>query len=243
MEKNEILVFIPTYNERENVEDLCKEIKKYNAHADILFCDDNSPDGTGKVLDSLVKKDNTVHVMHRPAKLGLGTAHIRAFEFAQEHKYRYLVTMDADFTHHPSYIPAMLEKKETSDIVIGSRYANGGGMNGWGRIRLHFTYFWRNMIKRGLGMPYDCTGAFRLYDVKKLDPNLYQQLSSKGFSFCMESLYRMHESGLKITEVPIKAQNRVNGQSKLSVGIMKEVALTFLKLFFERRKKGKEKNQ
>lgn len=243
MEKNEILVFIPTYNERENVEALYREIKKYHAQTDILFCDDNSPDGTGKVLDSLAAEDSTVHVMHRPTKLGLGTAHVKAFEFAQDHNYRYLVTMDADFTHHPSYIPAMLEKKEKFDVVIGSRYVSGGAMSGWSKIRLPLTYFWRNMIKRGLGMPYDCTGAFRLYSVKKLKPYLYQQLDSKGFSFCMESLYRMNESGFKIAEVPIKAQSRIHGESKLSVGVMKEVFLTFLRLFFERIKKGKKKKE
>jgi dolichol-phosphate mannosyltransferase len=236
MQKNEVLVFVPTYNERDNVELLYKEIKKYHEKVDILFCDDNSPDGTGRVLDNLSEKDPTVHVIHRPAKLGLGTAHIKGFEFAHKNNYRYLVTMDADFTHHPSYIPAMLEKKETSDVVIGSRYIDGGGMKGWNKFRLPFTYFWRNMIKRGLGMPYDCTGAFRLYSVKKLKPSLYQQLDSKGFSFCMESLYRMHQSGLKITEVPIHAQNRLHGQSKLSTGIMKEALFTYLRLLFERKK-------
>ncbi|MEX0940362.1 MAG: polyprenol monophosphomannose synthase [Candidatus Babeliales bacterium] len=239
MQKNEILVFIPTYNERENVEKLYQEIKKYNQAVDILFCDDNSPDGTGEILDNLAQKDTSVHVIHRSAKLGLGTAHVKAFEFAQQYKYRHLITMDADFTHHPSYISAMLQKKDEADIVIGSRYAHGGSMSGWGSIRLPFTYFWRNMIKKGLGMHYDCTGAFRLYNVSQLKPELYQKFSSKGFSFCMESLYRMHQSGFKIMEVPIKAHNRMHGKSKLSVQIMKEVALTYFRLLFERKPRKK----
>ncbi|MGE0207098.1 MAG: polyprenol monophosphomannose synthase [Candidatus Babeliales bacterium] len=237
MQKNEVLVFVPTYNERDNVLILYEEIKKHKEDVDILFCDDNSPDGTGKVLDDLSKKDPSVHVMHRPAKLGLGTAHVQAFEYAQKHNYKFLITMDADLTHDPRYIPALFEKRDVHDVVIGSRYIHGGGMSGWGRIRLPFTYFWRNLIKRGLGMPYDCTGAYRLYSVQKLKPHVYKKVSSKGFSFCIESLYRFKEDGLRITEIPIHARNRIHGDSKLSVAIMKEAAKTFCRLFFERRKK------
>ena len=237
MERNETLVFIPTYNERDNVETLYKEIKKYKKDVDILFCEDNSPDGTGKKIDELAQKDPSVYVMHRPKKMGLGTAHIDAFEYARRHNYVYLVTMDADLTHDPKYIPTMFGKKDTADIIVGSRYMQGGGMTGWGKIRLPFTYFWRFVIKKGLGMPYDCTGAFRLYNVKSLKPEVYEKISSKGFSFCIESLYRLKESGLKISEIPIKARNRIHGQSKLSIGIMREAASTFFRLFFERIRK------
>jgi dolichol-phosphate mannosyltransferase len=235
MAKNEVLVFIPTYNELQNVEILYKEIKKNKHDVDILFCDDNSPDGTGKFLDQLAKKDPTVFVMHREKKLGLGTAHLCAFEYAQKHNYRYLLTMDADLTHDPIYIPALLAKKDSSDIVVGSRYADGGGMSGWGKIRLPFTYFWKNLIKNGLGMPYDCTGAYRLYNVKVLKPAVYQKVQSKGFSFCIESLYRLKQAGCKIAEVPIKARNRMYGKSKLSMAIMKEAAFTYCRLLFERK--------
>ena len=231
------MVFIPTYNERENINLLYSEIKKHKKDVDILFCDDNSPDGTGKEIDLLREKDPSVHVMHRAKTLGLGTAHIAAFDYAKKNEYDYLITMDADLTHDPVYIPSMLEKKDTTDIVVGSRYIQGGSMSGWGKIRLQFTYFWRNLIKRGLGMPYDCTGAFRLYNVKKLRPEVYRLVSSKGFSFCIESLYRFKESGLRITEIPIKARRRIHGESKLSVGIMREAAATFCRLFFERKKK------
>jgi dolichol-phosphate mannosyltransferase len=235
VEKNSILVFVATYNERDNVENLYKEIKYYNKNVDILFCDDNSPDGTGKILDHLAKKDPTITVMHRPKKLGLGTAHYAAFEFVQQHKYQYLITMDADFTHHPSYIPHMLEKKDQADVVIGSRYVHGGAMSGWGKLRLPATHFWRNMIKRGLGMPYDCTGAFRLYSVKKLNPEIYTKVKSRGFAFGMETLYRMHQSGCTVVEIPIHAHSRVHGKSKLSFGIIKEFIRTLLRLSFEKK--------
>jgi dolichol-phosphate mannosyltransferase len=237
MVKHEILVFIPTYNERENVEKLYQKIKEYKKDVDILFCDDNSPDGTGKVLDLLAEKDRSVRIIHRLTKSGLGTAHLAAFEYAQKNNYRYLITMDADFTHDPLYISSMIAKKDQADIIIGSRYIAGGEMSGWGKLRLPFTYFWRALIKSGLGMPYDCTGAFRLYNVKKLKPDIYKKISSKGFSFCIESLYRMREQGLIISEIPIHARNREHGASKLSFGIMKEAAITFCRLFLERRKK------
>ncbi len=231
---NKILVFTPTYNERGNVQKLYQALKNLPYDLDILFCDDNSPDGTGKVIDELVAQDSCVHVIHRPSKMGLGTAHKEAFQFARNHGYDYLLTMDADFTHDPCYIPAMIAQKESADIVIGSRYTSGGKMEGWNKIRLPFTYFWRSMIKYGLSMPYDCTGAFRLYSVSILNPALYRTLKSQGFAFCMESLYRFKRSGAKIVEVPILARSRTEGKSKLSVKIMAEVAKQYFRLLWDR---------
>jgi len=233
---NKILVFTPTYNESGNVTKLYHALKKLPYELDILFCDDNSPDGTGKLIDELVEHDSTVHVIHRPSKLGLGTAHKEAFQFARSHGYEYLLTMDADFTHDPSYIPAMIEKRTLTgaDIVIGSRYTSGGKMEGWNKIRLPFTYFWRSMIRYGLNMPYDCTGAFRLYAVSMLNPSLFQPLKSQGFAFCMESLYRFKKNGARIVEVPILARSRTEGKSKLSVKIMAEVAQQYFRLLGDR---------
>lgn len=231
---DKILVFIPTYNEYGNVKRLYQEIKQLPLQLDILFCDDNSPDGTGKLIDELKKHDPTVHVIHRPAKQGLGTAHKEAFKFARAaHHYDYLLTMDADFTHDPVYIPAFIKEKSHADIVIGSRYISGGKMEGWSKMRLPFTYFWRTMIKIGLGMPYDCTGAFRLYNVKILNPTVYEQLTSQGFSFGMEALYRFKQQGARITEVPILACSRTEGESKLSIKIMKEFAKHYCRLTYE----------
>lgn len=231
---NKLLVFTPTYNERGNVQKLYQALKKLPFELDILFCDDNSPDGTGKLIDELIANDCSVHVIHRSSKMGLGTAHKEAFQFARNHGYDYLLTMDADFTHDPAYIPAMIEKKRGADIVIGSRYTSGGKMEGWNAIRLPFTYFWRGMIRYGLGMPYDCTGAFRLYSVSVLNPALYKTLKSQGFAFCMESLYRFKRNGARIVEVPILARSRTEGKSKLSIKIMAEVAKQYFCLLFDR---------
>lgn len=230
LSSSELLIFIPTYNERDNVIPLYKEIKKHIPNCTILFCDDSSPDGTGSLLDELAARDTSVRIMHRPGKMGLGTAHKAAFCYARTHGYKYLLTMDADFTHNPHYIPAMLALKEDTDIVIGSRYAQGGVMKGWGVIRLPFTHFWRSMIRYGLNMPYDCTGAFRLYSVNALKPDIYEKFTSKGFSFNMEALYHLKRTGARIKEVPIIAHSREHGDSKLSGAIMKEVFFKYCAL-------------
>lgn len=234
MSDNKLLIAIPTYNERENVPIIYTEIKKIKPDCAILFIDDNSPDKTREAIEKLKQNDKMVHSIYRPAKLGLGTAHVAAFDYAQHHNFSHVLTMDADLTHDPKYIPAMLDAGGSADIVIGSRYADGASMSGWGRIRLPFTYFWRNMIKYGIGMPYDCTGAFRLYRVSCLDPRLYRSFNSKGFSFNLEALYKLKKKGARITEIPIQARSRINGESKLSIPIMYEVLTQYFTLLFDR---------
>ena len=233
MQKNNILVAIPTYNEKDNVPLMYNKIKELQLPIDILFVDDNSPDGTGAVINKLIEQDATVHAVHRPKKMGLGAAHKQAFSFATKHGYAYLITMDADLTHDPKYIPDLLALKNESDIVIGSRYADGGSMHGWHKFRLPFTYFWRSMIKNGLGLPYDSTGAYRLYNTKILKPEVYDQVKD-GFAFCMESLYRFAQHGARIIETPIQAHSRVHGHSKLSWLIMLQVAQRFCNLTYDR---------
>lgn len=225
-----ILVFVPTYNEHENISILYKEIKALNLGNDFLLLDDNSPDGTGRVMDEIARNDNTVHVIHRPSKMGLGTAQMAAYEYARAHAYDLLVTLDADLTHDPQYIPAMLAASEQADIVIGSRYAAGGSMSGWSKIRLPFTLFWRNMIKYCLGMPYDCTGAYRVYRVSILDPTVYSQCTARGFAFGMGVLFYLVQAGARVAQVPIHARSRQHGESKLSGSIMKEAAICFFQL-------------
>ena len=229
-----LLLFIPTYNERDNVPLLYTALKQLPISCDILFCDDNSPDGTGVILDSLALEDPHLKVLHRSGKLGLGTAHLLAFNYARAHGYSHLLTMDADFTHDPHYIPALLEQVDKADIVIGSRYMQGGGMKGWGSVRLPFTYFWRGMIKYCLGLPYDATGAFRLYNVSLFDESVCNHLVSKEFSFNIETLYHFVRRGARVVQVPIIAKNRIHGHSKLSVGLMMEEARIFCVLTADR---------
>lgn len=234
MERNSILIFTPTYNERDNVLKLHEAIRALPIKTDILYIDDSSPDGTGDVIMNLQKEDPNVFIISRSKKLGLGTAHKRAFEYAQQHNYTYVVSMDADLTHDPVYIPAMISALMHYDIVIGSRYAQGGKMHGWGRLRLPFTYFWRGMIKYGLGLPYDCTGAFRAYRATILQPEIYNNVQGTGFAFCMESLFFFKRYGARIGEVAIQAHSRIHGTSKLSTRIMYEVFTTYFRLLFIR---------
>ncbi len=214
------MIAVPTYNEKENLEELCDAIHKNAPDADILIIDDNSPDGTGKLADNLALKNAQLKVMHREGKLGLGTAQMASYEYARNNKYTYLITMDADFTHDPKYIPAMREKMASTDadIVVGSRYAEGGEMQNWGSFRLMLTKFWCGCLRLGTGMTGDCTGAFRLYKAKILDPEIYTSITSPGFSFGLEFLFRLHQAGAKIEQVGIVAKGREEGkgESKLS---------------------------
>src|SRR6185295_1754484 len=137
--RNEILIFIPTYNERENVEKLCHQLLALKLSADILFVDDNSPDGTGDILENLSKQYANVKVLHRSGKLGIGSAHKMGIKLAYERGYEWLVTMDADFSHTPSDILKFLEQRDNYDVVVGSRYMNKGSLQGWNLMRRALT--------------------------------------------------------------------------------------------------------
>lgn len=214
--KNNLLIFIPTYNEKENIENLYLAIKRLAIPMDVLFLDDNSPDGTGNLLDKISKNDESVHVIHRLKKMGIGSAHIEAFKYANEKNYKFLLTMDADFTHDPKYIPTIFEKKEINDVVIGSRYTNHGKIEGWSFYRRLMTKTAHFLTKYALNLPYDCTGAYRLYKVSILKPDFYQQIKSNGYSFFIESLYKLNKNKCVISEIPIVAMDRNKGKSKIS---------------------------
>ena len=242
MNQSPVLVCIPTYNEKDNVLLLYEKIRKLPIELSILFIDDSSPDGTGIVIDRIASQDSLVHTIHRPGKLGLGTAHLRAFDYARIHNYKYLITMDADLTHDPKYIPLLLSKKNDADIVIASRYAKGAQMRGWSKIRLPLTYFWRRIIIYTTGLSYDATGAYKLYNVAILKPEVCQRVFSRGFSFGMESLFRFKEYGARIIEIPIQAYGRAHGRSKLSITVMTECVKTVWKLSREYSHKKNRKN-
>jgi len=216
MNNNKLLIFTPTYNERDNIEKFYYELKKYCPQGDILFLDDNSPDGTGILMDALAAVDLSVRIIHRPKKMGIGSAHRQAFSFAKEHNYDFLLTMDADFTHDPCYIPAMLAHKDNADVVIGSRYVKGGKLKGWGFVRTCLTYTAYAVNTYALGLPYDCTGAYRLYRVSLLHQDFYTKIQSNGYSFFIESLYQLKKMKCGITQVPIVAPIRNKGKSKIS---------------------------
>jgi dolichol-phosphate mannosyltransferase len=232
MNKNEMLVLIPTYNEKDNVEKLCEELQGLNLKTDILFIDDNSPDGTGQILDGLSQKYDNVKVLHRPGKLGIGTAHKYGINWAYDNNYPILITMDCDFTHPPSYIPELIRNSTNYDIVVASRYILKDGLIGWSLYRKALTSIGHIMTRTLLGMKYDATGAFRLYKLNRINRNIFGLVSSSGYSFFFESLYIMYLNNFPINEIPIKAPLRTFGNSKMRFkDILGSLTLVF-KLYF-----------
>ncbi len=210
-----VLVFIPTYNERDNVEKIFHEIVALGLDLDVLFLDDNSPDGTGEILDELVTSNNRVHVIHRQGKLGIGSAHQEGIRWAYEHHYSLLITMDCDFTHPPDYIPIIINNLNDFHVVVGSRYMLDDSLEGWNLFRKFLTLAGHFMTKYLLKMPYDATGAFRLYNLDRIPEYAFEMVSSRGYSFFFESLYILHLNGHSIQEIPIKLPPRTYGHSKM----------------------------
>lgn len=218
------LVTVATYNEIENVPDLVAAIHEQVPAADILVIDDNSPDGTGRWCDAKHQEDPRVHCLHRAGKLGLGTAMIEGMKYAIANDYDYMLNMDADFSHHPRYIPAMLAGMEPPegpprDCMIGSRYVPGGGVEQW---PLHRRLMSRgvNVYARGaLGLrTKDNSGAFRCYRVALLRKLDLDGIRSRGYSFQEEILWHLKRAGARFGETPIVFADRERGQSKIHTG-------------------------
>jgi dolichol-phosphate mannosyltransferase len=211
-------VVIPTYNEIENIAELIDKILELPQSPDVIVVDDNSPDGTGQLADEMADQNpGRVHIIHRPAKLGLGTAHIAGFKLALSQDFDRIVSMDADFSHHPRYIPAMLARSREADLVIGSRYVRGGGTRfcSWKRRALSLG---ANLFaKLMLGLPArDCTAGFRCYDRRVLESINLDDIFSNGYSFLIEMIYHTKCQGWRTAEVPIIFEDRRHGISKIS---------------------------
>ncbi|MBY0525031.1 MAG: polyprenol monophosphomannose synthase [Gemmataceae bacterium] len=217
-----ILISTATYNERENLARLIQEFHAFVPTADILVVDDNSPDGTGQLADEMAAKDPRIHVLHRKGKLGLGTAVLAAMNYAIEHGYDLFVNVDADFSHHPRYLPAILAGMQRNDVMIGSRYVPGGGTLGWPLSRKFMSAGVNVVVRLLMRIPaHDTSGGYRCYRVSKLRETDLTNLLSHGYSFQEEVLYRCHRAGSRIGESPIIFEDRREGASKVN---LKEVA-------------------
>lgn len=229
------LIIIPTYNEVENLSSLLKEIFSYAPATDILIVDDNSPDGTGALADSMNAENPHIHVMHRAGKLGLGTAYIAGFHYALDHGYDAAFEMDADFSHDPRYLPDFLQKIEQADLVIGSRYIPGGSTPNWSFSR-RFISGGGNIFSRvvlGLRV-HDCTAGFRCYRREVLENIGFDTIQSQGYGFQVEMAYRVQRLGYKIVETPIVFMDRRVGKSKMSRAIFIEGFVNVLRARFTR---------
>lgn len=221
------LIVVPTYNEIENLESLVQSVLKASPEeADMLIVDDNSPDGTGQLADRLASQLPRVHVLHRSGKLGLGTAYVGGFRWGLERDYEALIEMDADFSHDPKYLPTMIEKLANFDVVIGSRYVDGGGTVNWGlgrRLLSRAGSFYARLI---LGASIrDFTGGFNGWRRKVLETVDLHTLRSDGYSFQIELKYRAFLKGFRITEFPIVFADRTVGRSKMNRRIIFEALL------------------
>ena len=218
-----VLVIIPTYNERENVETIVGRVRAAVPEAEILVADDNSPDGTGKIADRLAAADDQVHVLHRAGKEGLGAAYIAGFHWGMDHGFDVLVEMDADGSHQPEELPRLLSALGDADLVIGSRWVRGGRVVNW-PINREILSRGANIYARVmLGLPVrDSTGGYRAYRVTTLQKIEIDGVSSQGYCFQVDLTLRTVRNGLRVVEVPIRFVERTHGASKMSRAIMIE---------------------
>lgn len=209
------LIAIPTYNEVDNIDLISKRVLDAVPECHLLFIDDNSPDGTGERLNHLSKQDGRIRVIHRSGKLGIGSAHHAAIEYAYKNSIDVLVTMDADLTHSPEHIPKLLALLSSAEVVIASRFIESGGLSDWNFKRKVMTKLGHILTKILLQIPYDSSGAFRAYRISKIPVQLFSLIQSNGYSFFFESIKILEMNKTRITEMPIVLPSRTYGHSKM----------------------------
>ncbi len=233
--KSDSLIIIPTYNEKENISNIIHVILGLAEHQfDNLVIDDNSPDGTGAIVDGLIKElPDRVNIVKRSGKLGLGTAYITGFKWALQRDYKYIIEMDADFSHRPQdLIPLQRAcSLEGADVAVGSRYINGVNVVNWPMGRILMSYFASIYVRIVTGMKvHDTTAGFVCYKREVLEAINFDNIEFKGYAFQIEMKFTAYTMGFKIKEVPIVFVNRVLGTSKMSGGIFGEAMLGVIKL-------------
>jgi dolichol-phosphate mannosyltransferase len=234
------LIFIPTYNELENASRMCEEIHELALDADVLFIDDASPDGTGDMLESLKPRFPRLIVQHRRRKLGIGSAHFEGIQWAYDRGYERMVTMDCDFSHSPTDIPAMLEAAEECDLSVGSRWVHADSLPGWNLFRRCMTRLGHLLTKGVLGIAQDASGALRTYRLDRLPRSVFALVKSHGYEFFFESLYVLNRNAFSIREVPIRLPARTYGHSKMSTSAAWRSACYIFELWFANLRKPEQ---
>ena len=227
------LVIIPTYNEKENILRLVAAILAQDARIDLLVVDDNSPDQTGDIVEELSREDTRVHLMRRPAKMGLGTAYRDGFRWALERpEYEFIFEMDADFSHDPAHLPLFLEAATRADFVLGSRYLDGNvTVVNWPIRRLMLSYGANVYARIVTGMQlWDATGGFKCFHRRVLEAIDLDDVRSNGYAFQIEMSFRAFRKGFKGIEIPIVFTDRTHGMSKMNKGIVREAVFMVWRL-------------
>ncbi len=231
MQKDQALIIIPTYNERENIVLIIPEIKKVLPQVHILVVDDSSPDGTAQSVREMASTISDVYLLVRSQKNGLGRAYISGFQWALQRSYQFIFEMDADFSHDPKYLPDFLNAIKENDLVIGSRYISGVNVINWPMSRLLLSYCGNKFasILTGISVK-DCTGGFKCFRRELLEKLDMEKISSSGYSFQVEINYYAWKMGFRIAEIPIVFTDRKFGDSKMSTKIIREAFLLIWKL-------------
>ena len=229
------IVIIPTYNEKENIENIIRAVTSLPEGFDVLVIDDGSPDGTATIVKELMAGNmaGRLYIVERSGKLGLGTAYIRGFEWAIEHQYDYIFEMDADFSHAPSDLPRLLAacRDEGYDVAIGSRYVTGVNVVNWPMGRVLMSYFASKYVRMVTGLNiHDTTAGFVCYRRRVLETLELDKIRFKGYAFQIEMKFTAHKCGFKIKEVPVIFVNRELGTSKMSGGIFSEALFGVMRL-------------
>ena len=211
------LIFVPTYNERHNVERMVRDLLALPIDADLLFVDDSSPDGTGQILDELASANPRLTVLHRQGKLGIGSAHLDGIAWAYDHGFERLVTLDCDFTHDPADVLRLIANADGHDVTVGSRYLMPGSLPGWNPVRRSLTGLGHVLTFYLLRIPFDATGALRLYDLRKIPREVFGRIRNRGYGFFFESMFVLVRDGRSVKELPIRLPARTYGNSKMTL--------------------------
>jgi dolichol-phosphate mannosyltransferase len=211
------LVLVPTYNEQDNAPRMVEALRALGLDADVLFVDDGSPDGTGRILEGLRATHPRLMVRHRSGKNGIGSAHLDGIAFAYDQGYQRLVTLDCDFSHSPEDIPRFLRESDDADVVVGSRWTTNNSLSEWNLYRRMMTGVGHVLTRVILGLRYDATGAFRAYRLDRIPREIFSLMRGKSYSFFFESLFILHKNGLRIHEIPIVLPARTYGHSKMTL--------------------------
>ncbi|MGB3830066.1 MAG: polyprenol monophosphomannose synthase [Ornithinimicrobium sp.] len=224
--ESSVCVMVPTYNEIDNLADMIDRLRRCVPAATLVILDDASPDGTGELADTIAADDTCVHVLHRPHKEGLGPAYLEGLAWARSHGFAAAVQIDADGSHQPEQLPALLTAAQSADVVIGSRWVPGGAVRNWPMHRKALSLGGNLFVRVALGIPIrDATAGFRVYQLAALEQIRLQDVASHGYCFQVDLTLRAHDADLRIVEVPIEFVEREHGNSKMGTSIVAEALI------------------